>query len=698
LKSFIGDHFTDAKGDLSTCFIERAYVLTNDGGCNAMVTMQSWMFLSSFKRMREQMLREKTVRSMAHLGGRAFASISGEVVQTTACVLQNRAPLGYKPTFVRLLEGGEAEKQATLASGQERFDAVAQDEFQKIPGSPLAYWVSDRVFQVVEQSLKLGDIGSGRMGLATGNNDRFVRLWHECERVNIGIGFPDRVSATTSGLRWFPYAKGGQYRKWYGNNEYLVDWFEDGKEIRTTLHPSGKRIWAHNFNLDHIFQSSVTWALITSGSFSVRFNPPGCLFDGTGACGFFEANKELEVSLGLLNTKFVDQFSRVLNPTLAFQAGDFENIPYREDIATIDVRKHVQRLVELSRFDWDAYERSWDFQSLSLMATSSESAPTLESSYTAWITQNRDTIAEMKSLEEENNRLFIDAYGLQDELTPDVPIEQITLTVNPAYRYGKKLNEEEQWTRFSQDTMEELVSYAIGCMMGRYSLDESGLIYAHSGNEGFDPSRYPAFPADEDGIIPLTSYPWFEDDVANRVIEFISIAWDAAHLEENLEFLAANLSPKKNESSRDTICRYVCDKFFKDHLKTYKKRPIYWLFSSGKQKAFQCLVYLHRYNEGTLARMRTEYVIPLQGLVASRIDQLDRDIPVASSTSHRRKLEKERDTLAKHRVELQEFDEKLRHCADQRIGLDLDDGVKVNYGKFGVLLADVKAVTGKKPS
>ena len=350
----------------------------------------------------------------------------------------------------------------------------------------------------------------------------------------------------------------------------------------------------------------------------------------------------------------------------------------------------------LARHDWNTYERSWHFQSLPILTASSDAIPTLESSYTTWITQNRDTIAEMKLLEEENNRLFIDAYGLQGELTPDVPIEQITLTANPAYRYGGKLTEEEQWAYFRRDTMAELVSYAIGCMMGRYSLDAPGLIYAHSGGKGFDPSRYITFPADPDGIVPLTDSDWFEDDAAHRLIEFISVAWDATHLEDNLAFLASNLSPRNNESSRETLRRYLYDRFFKDHLQTYKKRPIYWLFSSGKQKAFQCLVYLHRYNEGTLARMRTEYVIPLQGMMASRIRQLDEDIAAAASTAHRKRLEKERAALVKQKPELLEFDEKLRHYADQRIGLDLDDGVKVNYGKFGDLLAEVKPVTGAK--
>ena len=384
-----------------------------------------------------------------------------------------------------------------------------------------------------------------------------------------------------------------------------------------------------------------------------------------------------------------------MNPTLNTTVNDVLGLPLtrRAEFQGIDV--NVGSCIAVSSEDWDAYERSWDFQSLPILTTSSEPSPTLELSYTAWVTQNRETIAEMKRLEEENNCLFIDAYGLADELTSDVPIEHITLTVNPAYRYGGNLSEEEQWTRFRQDTMEELVSYAIGCMMGRYSLDAPGLIYAHSGNEGFDPNRYTTFPADDDGIIPLTDAEWFDDDAANRLIKFFSVAWDAVHLEDNLTFLADNLSPNKNESSRETLRRYLCDSFFKDHLQTYKRRPIYWLFSSGKQRAFQCLVYLHRYNDGMLSRMRTEYVIPLQGKIAARIDQLKADAEKATSTSHRRKLEKERDTFLKQQTELHAFDEKLRHYADQRISLDLDDGVKVNYGKFGDLLAEVKAVCGK---
>ena len=691
VKKFARDHFPDAKSDLFACFIECGYTLAKDAGYNAMVTMQSWMFLSSFEKMRERMLREKTIGTMAHLGARAFGSISGEVVQTTACVLQNRSPQGYKPVFFRLLVGGEAEKQTALANGEKRFDTTAQDEFKKIPGSPVAYWVSARVREVFEELPSLSSIANPTGGMTTGDNDQFLRLWSEVDFNKVGLAVPTRDDAVRSGKTWFPYNKGGTFRKWFGNNSFVVNWSNDGEQIIA----NGR---AYPRSKSQYFKPGLTWTDISSSFFGVRRTDEGFIFDATSHSAF-PADPYLNYVVGLLCSRPSSVFLEAINPTLHFQVGNISYIPV--------TTKHIERkrdavdtvvvpLVALSRIDWNAYERSWDFESLPILTVSSEPTPTIESSYTAWITQNRETIAEMKRLEEENNRLFIDAYGLQDEITPDVPIEEITLTVNPAYRYGGKLTEEEQWTRFRQDTMKQLVSYVIGCIMGRYSLDAPGLIYAHSGGAGFDATRYTTFPADPDGIVPLTDSDWFDDDAAHRLIEFISVAWDAARLEANLAFLANNLSPKKNEPSRETLRRYLCDSFFKDHLQTYKKRPIYWLFSSGKQKAFQCLVYLHRYNEGTLARMRTEYVIPLQGMMASRVLQLEGDIAAAASTAHRKRLEKERETLVKQQSELREFDEKLRHYADQRIGLDLDDGVKVNYGKFGDLLAEVKAVTGAK--
>ena len=699
VKKFAKDHFPDAKSDLFACFIKRGFTLAKDAGHNAMVTMQSWMFLSSFEKMREWMLREKTIKTMAHLGARAFGSISGEVVQTTACVLQNRSPQGYKPVFFRLLDGGEAEKSTALANGEKRFDTTAQDEFKKIPGSPVAYWVSERVREVFEEGTLLGKLVDARVGLQTGDNDQFLRRWHEVDQGKCSYHSKSRDAAAQSGKKWFPYNKGGEFKKWYGNQEYLVNWEHDGGAIRAFGTEDGGRARSRPQNTEFYFQESLTWSDVTSGPPSFRLNDRGSIHDVKGMSAFSFRGVGRLLLAGYCNTLIVRAIARATNPTLSFQIGNFVNIPFIEGVGedfSRDVMKNVDWLVRSTIIDWNAYERSWNFESLPILTASSESTRTLESSYIAWVTQNRETIAEMQRLEEENNRLFIDAYGLQGELTPDVPIEEITLTVNPAYRPGGNLTEEEQWTRFRQDTMKELVSYAIGCMMGRYSLDAPGLIYAHSGGKGFDPSRYTTFPADPDGIVPLTDSDWFEDDAAHRLIEFISVAWDATNLEDNLAFLASNLSTKKNEPSRETLRHYLCDRFFKDHLQTYKKRPIYWLFSSGKQKAFQCLVYLHRYNEGTLARMRTEYVIPLQGMMASRVRQLDEDIAAVASTAHRKRLEKERAALVKQKPELLEFDEKLRHYADQRIGLDLDDGVKVNYGKFGDLLAEVKPVTGAK--
>ena len=694
VKKFVKDYFSDAKSDLFSCFLERGFTLARDYGHNAMVTMQSWMFLSSFQAMRERFLSEKTIITMAHLGARAFGSISGEVVQVTTCVLKNGCRNGYKPTFFRLLDGGEEEKRTALSIGENRFDSNSQDEFQKVPGCPVAYWLGDAVRNAYGNSPSLREVAHPRQGNTTTDNDRFVRCWWEVAPNCLGLSMASVEKFVANKFKWTPYNKGGGGRKWFGQNMSVVNWENDGSEIRAIKHSVVA-------NPHMYFLPGITWSTIsTSQSCGFRRYGPGFIFDNKGACIQVTDDVDAMFLLAILNSKLLGALVAEIAPTVSLQPGDIAKMPIIK--ASNSVRSVIvegsTRAVGQVRTDWDAYECSWDFQSLPLLTASSDPTPTLESSYTAWISQNRDTIAGMKRLEEANNRLLIDAYGLADELTPDVPIEQISLTVNPAYRYGKKVSEEDQWIRFRQDSMEELVSYSIGCMMGRYSLDAPGLIYAHSGNADFDATRYTTFPADDDGIVPLSDTEWFDDDAANRLVEFISVAWDASHLEANLTFLAGNLSPKANEESRDTIRRYLCDNFYKKHTQTYKKRPIYWLFTSGKQKAFSCLVYLHRYNEGTLSRMRSEYVIPLQGKMAARLEQLKGDIQAATSTAHSKRLEKEQAKLEKQQVELIAFDEKLRHYADKRIALDLDDGVKVNYGQFGDLLAEVKAIHGKKPA
>ena len=701
VKKFAKDHFPDAKSDLFACFIKRGFTLAKDAGHNAMVTMESWMFLSSYEKFRITVLQQHTLRNVAHFpydGKRPTAM--GINFGVSVVSAQNAHVAGYQGHYCcsRNYELNDDGVPFAFPTPNERLKEAAQDEFKKIPGSPVAYWVSERVREVFEEGTLLGKLVAVRLGMTTADNDQFLRRWHEVDQGKCSYDSKTRDAAAQSVKKWFPYNKGGDFRKWYGNQEYLVNWENDGHAIRAFGTEDGGQARSYPRNTEFYFSPSVTWSFVSSSYFGVRYSDAGAVFDVGGSSAFPSESDHLWVT-GFLCSKQVYEFMRVMNPTLNFQVGNVAALPVLSDPVhnhQSAIEKVGKLLILHTRTDWNAYERSWNFESLPILMASSDTTSTLESSYIAWITQNRETIAEMKLLEEENNRLFIDAYGLQGELTPDVPIEQITLTANPAYRYGGNLTEEEQWDRFRPDTMKELISYAIGCMMGRYSLDAPGLIYAHSGGSGFDPSRYTTFPADPDGIVPLTDSDWFEDDAAHRLMEFISVAWDETHLEDNLAFLAENLSTKQNEPSREALRRYLCDSFFKDHLQAYKKRPIYWLFSSGKQKAFQCLVYLHRYNEGTLARMRTEYVIPLQGMMASRVRQLDEDIAAVASTAHRKRLEKERAALVKQKPELLEFDEKLRHYADQRIGLDLDDGVKVNYGKFGDLLAEVKTVTGAK--
>jgi hypothetical protein len=718
---------------------------------------------------------------------------------------------------------GHQPPQSTETGLARHFFRASAEDFKKIPGSPVAYWLSPLLRSAFDDCPSISNVTNLKQGMSTTDSDRFVRRWTELslERIDFGRSHdaPPRLRAD-----WYPFNKGGDYRKWYGNGEYVVHYEDDGQVLIDLVTVKYPRISDPEFvikNRKHYFKAAITYTSVSSAYFGVRFLPEGYIFSVAGPAVLAKEGTEL-MCLSFLCSKLASLLMSAINPTLGFQGTDVGKLPfasqslyqYKSRIDTI-----ASQLIEISRDDWNFFEASWDFQTLPILKDCSGNTSVLESSYAGWAKQIRSIIGKAKRLEEENNRVFIDAYGLAGELTPDVPIVQITLTVNPAYRYGGNLTEEEQWTRFREDTIQELLSYAVGCMMGRYSLDKPGLVLASQGEtvedylfrvsdrtEPYDEDRakrdlksvvlmedaktscsacgkemsvpdarfviageesdtgevrgrplvycaqcadhdrasyvtwqqplsrfslqqalernwcetetlviflglagcfghrVPATPEtvrfmpDDDGVIPLTDYAWFDDDATNRFVEFIGVAWPKEHLEENLDFVAESLGTKGNESSRDTIRRYLATGFFKDHLQTYKKRPIYWLFTSGKQRAFQCLVYLHRYHEGTLARMRTEYVIPLQGQIAARMEHLNHDIAAATSTAHGRKLQKEHDTLKKQLEELRTFDEKLNHYAAQRIALDLDDGVKVNYGKFGDLLAEVKGITGKAPS
>jgi type II restriction/modification system DNA methylase subunit YeeA len=675
LKDYAKVTFPDSKSDLFAMFMERGFGWCKPSGFNSMVTMQSWMFLSSFDAMRKALLDNHKLDSLLHLpyDGKGPTAM-GISFGICAFSFQATKVSGFRSAFdyFRYFELNDDGVPRVFPSSNERNVNSRPDDFCKIAGSPIAYWVSDHIRSLFETSSLLGNIAEPRRGLATNDNPRFIRRWTEVANNNIEFNSKNRSDAKSSQKKWFPYNKGGEYRKWFGNNEYLVNWENDGMEmfeVATRLYGSPTRTIK---NLQYYFREGISWSMIGSGAFSVRYMDAGFIFDQAADSLFCDRREQLPLFMAFLNTHLLETLRSAVNPTLNTTSGVVAQLPYIEPAEHEAVSFNVKKLISISRTDWDGMETSWNFSRISWLSNAS-----IVVGWAKSLIDRQGALAEMKHLEEENNRIFINAYGLQDELSPEVSESQITLA---------RADREKDSQR--------LISYAIGCMMGRYSLDEPGLIYAHAGNVGFEPGRYATFSADADGIVPITDELWFADDAPSRIREFLRAAWGPDTLEENMAWLAESLGTKATETPDEAIRRYIADKFFKDHLQTYKKRPIYWLFSSGKQGAFQALVYLHRYTEGTLARLRAEYVVPLTGKIQSRIEMLQKDAAAASSTAARNKLAKEVEKLKKKHAELLAYDEQLRHYADMRITLDLDDGVKANYGKFGDLLAEVKAITG----
>lgn len=685
LRTFADEAFPDSRQDLFSMFVERCVRMQRGGGYVALVTMHSWMFLSSFEALRKKILDTTQINSLLHLGAHAFDSISGEVVQTAAFVLQPQLSSEGATVFVRAVEGDDSAAKSEAVRARRHVYARPVSAFKVIPGWPLAYWLPDKVLGVFRHGQPLASRFPVRAGMATGDNPLFVRLWHEVPHDRIGFGLTSRDAAKLSGKKWFPFNKGGEFRKWYGNNTFVVNFQDDGADIkrRKAADLAAGRITANNskcWNQDFYFLESVSWTKVGTSTFCVRYSEPGGIASDASN-GIFAGAECLRVA-GLLCSPIAETLIAAMNPTLNVQVGNVSALPYlTEALASHGAAadRLCREAVAYSEVDWNNTETSWGFSDCPLIRSKTKAA-TVADSWKAWRDQCFGAIAQMRQLETANNKLFIDAYGLEGQLAPEVPEDQITL------RRAER-----------NEDIKRLLSYGVGCMMGRYSLDKPGLMYAHCGNQGFDANDYRMFHADDDGIIPLLESDWgIRDDATNRVVEFVSVVWPKEDLEENLRFIADSLGPASSEQPRDTIRRYFTTGFYRHHLSMYKKRPIYWLFSSGKQRALQCLVYLHRYHEGTLARMRTEYVIPLQGQVAARIEQLDGDKAKATSTSHRRKIQKEQDDLKKQQAELAAFEEKLKHAADQKITLDLDDGVRVNYGKFGDLLAESKAIAGDK--
>ena len=571
LKRFTRRHYPESYRDLYACFVQRGLSLTKRRGHLAMITMHGWMSLSSFTRFRAFLFAQSTLCSMVHLGARAFESLSGDVVQTTAFVLQQPSVDQYVPVFYRLLEGGAEDKRAAFLHQRGRYCNTPQADFDRIPGRPVVYWLSKRILALFHQGIPLGNLVDAKQGLSTGNNDRFLRRWWEVARGRCGFGLPDRQAARDSGKKWFPHNKGGRFRKWYGNQEYLINWEHDGRAIRQYGTEKGGRPRSAVRNDGYYFREALTWSYVaTFSNCAFRLQRTGTIHDAVGPCAFSAGRIDRQTLLAYCNTPIVSVLKGTVSPSTNFSVGPFKTLPILpEAYAGKDgvVRQHTRQLVDAARQDWDAYERSWDFQVHPLLAYP---RPTVQESYQAWLDDNQLTIKASRRREEENNRLFLEACTLSEELSPAVPLDQVTLTVNPAYRYRSlKLSEADRRARFLRDTMAELVSYAVGCMMGRYSLDTPGLVYAESQGRGFDPDRYVRFAADDDGLVPITKETWFEDDAAGRFFAFVEKVWGAPRLKENVTFIAESLLPRSHRPSRETLRHYFSTGFYPDHLSTW---------------------------------------------------------------------------------------------------------------------------------
>ncbi|MBE3824871.1 BREX-1 system adenine-specific DNA-methyltransferase PglX [Vibrio parahaemolyticus] len=700
VKNYLEKEFKGFEKDLFSAFTLSCGRLAIKFGHVGIMSPNVWMYISTHLRLREEIIFNKTLLSLIEL---PLGGFKGATVQICSFIYRNEHINNFNGQFIRLVgnKGGDLEMAQLVseAINRKKTELIYHsrpDEFKKINSMPIAYWLTDKTRQIFSENKTIKSFVPGSVGLQTGDNEQFVRRWSEVNFSNLNVACISREDAAKNNSIWVPYNKGGEYRKWYGNHEWCVYWKNDGEKISAMIPKAVIR------NPKNYFKESISWSDITSGKTSFRYFPTGFIYDVTGMSAHNDDNDILIKTLAFCNTKIVEWLVESLNPTLHFQVGNYSVIPYADDVIKKVSSDETKRAIELVKDDWDSFEGSWNFLKSPLINDES----TIRDSFNFFVDLSGKKRRELEKFETKLNEYFISAFGLEDEITPIVPERDITLKSNPYYLFGDNLSETDLKNRFQSTTLSDFISYSVGCTMGRYSLDREGLIYAHSGNEGFDKlvaeGAYKTFPADEDGIIPLTDQEWFKDDATNRFREFVQVVWGEEHLQENLDFVAESLclnaiKPKKSESALETIRRYLSTQFYKDHLKTYKKRPLYWLFSSGKQKAFECLVYLHRYNEGTLSRMRTEYVTPLLGKYDAYAEQLEKQIETADSTSEANRFKKELDALIKKQVELREFDDKLKHYADMRISLDLDDGVKVNYGKFGDLLADVKAITGSAP-
>lgn len=677
LTKLVKKKYPDSKRDLFAVFIERCNQMVKKDSYYAMVTQHSWMFLSSFEKLRDKLL-ENDIVNMAHLGARAFEEIGGEVVQTTTFTVRKSNIKDYNGKYCRLIGAtSQEEKEKMFLNGKNCY-VTDQNNFSKIPGNPVAYWVSDKLIKVFKAGILLQELAISRNGMKTGNNEKFLRLWWESNNDLICFDVKDISGAVSSNKKWFAYNKGGGARKWYGNNDYIVNWENRGHDIFVNAKQDKRNVQDYPDELK--FTPSVTWSLINSGTPTFRYKQ-GNLSDIAGM-SFYKAHDKLKYLLAFCNTNVASKILKLIAPTMNFQAGDVGRLPILQRKQDEEViKKIVDENILLSQQDWDTYETSWGFKHHPLIRKVS----TISEAYDQWKSENNERFDQLKANEEELNRIFIDIYGLQDELTPEVADKDVTVhKIFDSKDDVPKTMKGSKYIRTKYDEVTSFISYAVGCIFGRYSLDVDGLAYA-GGN--WDNSKYTTFAADKDSIIPISDDEYFNDDIVNRLVNFVKVVYGEDTLQENLKFIADALGGKGHP--KEVIRNYFLNKFYKEHCKTYQKRPIYWLFDSGKKNGFKCLVYMHRYQPDTIARIRTDYVHEQQARYYTIIEDLEARIK-AADTSEKIKLKNQLKVIKNQDEEIKTYEEKIHHLADQMISIDLDDGVKNNYELFKDVLAKIR--------
>lgn len=661
LNDYAKKFYPSSKADLYAVFIERCQQLTRQGCYSALITQHSWMFLSVYENLRKKILGSSSVINMAHLGTRAFEEIGGEVVQTTTFVTRKGAVPGYIACFCRLVDESSQDAKEKAFLNREHICSKQQEAFLKLPGVPFAYWVTDAFVRMFEAPLFFDySISDGQN--KTGNNAKYLREFWEVSNDSVGIG-----------KKWLFYAKGGGFRKWYGNLTETINWSDEARDFYRRdkiCRIIPEYLW---------YKIGITWSLISNNP-SFRILPEAATFDVGGSSIFLKDDEDLYFYLGLLNSKVFLQVQQVMNPTINIQVKDIRIMPVKKERQK-SIEEHVNTAVTCCKEDWDSFETSWDFEAHPLVLLSRSSTHnkdisadsststtlSIEHCFRLWQEICNNRFSKLKETEEVLNQIFIEIYGLSGELDPSVDEENITVRKAD---YSREIR--------------SFISYAIGCMFGRYSLDTPGIVFAGG---DWDPSKYSSFQPDKDAIIPICDDEYFEDDMVNRFVKFVEVVYGEENLEENLRFIANALGGKG--SSREIIRNYFINDFYADHLKIYQRCPIYWLFDSGKKNGFKCLIYMHRYQPDTIARIRTDYVHEQQSRYRTAISDLESRIS-NTGTSERVKLSKQLATLQGQAEEIRIYEEKIHHLADQMISIDLDDGVKHNYAIFQDVLARLK--------